>query len=100
MSVDPGFMGRLELARMFAGIPFKIESGCRCEKHNAAQKNSVAGSAHVSGLAADIVAINSVTRWIVREALIQAGFVRIGTGKTFLHVDDDLSKPQRVEWVY
>ena len=34
------------------------------------------------------------------EALIGAGFTRIGVAKTFIHVDCDMELPQEVMWMY
>ena len=34
------------------------------------------------------------------QALLTAGFTRIGIASTFIHADDDPSKPQNLIWTY
>ena len=78
---DEIFMDRLQEARRHSTIPFIINSGCRCEKHNATvSKNPV--SDHISNdilttVGADIRARNDQERLIITNALIKAGFRRI-----------------------
>ena len=89
----------LDTAREEANIPFVINSGCRCEKHN----KTVGGratSSHLNGTAVDLRVRNSRERHIILEALIYAGFKRIGIADSFIHVDIDKSKSQRVIWTY
>ena len=89
-NMDINFIYKLEHARELAGIPFRITSGYRTAEHN--QKvGGVSNSSHLNGLAADIS--------IVLNALIKAGFKRIGVAKTFIHCDTDDSKPNSV-WTY
>ncbi len=97
--IDAAFLLRLDKARKIAGVPFNIESGYRCPVHNA-EVGSRPTSSHIKGLAVDIVAIDSRSRFLILAALIKAGFTRIGTGKTFIHVDDDGDKAQNVAWLY
>lgn len=76
-----------------------ISSGYRCAKHN----KSVGGkpdSAHLAGLAVDIVAMDSLFRFRLIEAALKAGALRIGIGKDFVHIDIDRQKPKRVIWLY
>lgn len=89
----------LQKARVAAGIPFKINSGVRCEKHNA-EVGGVDSSAHVGGYACDISCVDSKRRYIILSALKSAGFTRLGIAKTFIHVDNDPTKPKSVTWVY
>jgi len=93
------FIIRLQIARMIAGIPFVPGSGWRCKKRNAAV-GGVEDSSHLPGLAADIMALTSKERFIILDALLRAGFTRIGIAKYYIHVDSDLSKPQGVLWQY
>lgn len=95
----PDFRAKLNKAREIAGIPFIINSAYRCEKHNQDVGGSE-NSAHRAGLAVDIRCNDSRSRWIIIEALKQAGFSRIGIGKSFVHVDDDLMKKQDLIWLY
>ena len=95
---DP-FLQMLDDARGIAGISFKINSGYRSTSHN----EYIGGkkqSSHLYGHAADIHCTGSRERSIIIGSLIQAGFNRIGIAKTFIHVDNDPAKDDRVIWVY
>ena len=85
----------LNLARIIAGIPFIINSACRCEKHNFNVGGSDTSS-HKKGLAVDIRCTNAVNRFIIISALMRVGFTRILIYKNFIHVDIDSSKPQSI----
>ena len=95
---DP-FLQMLDDARGIAGIPFKINSGFRSESHNSYVGGKV-NSSHLFGYAADIHCTDSRSRYIIIDALTQAGFNRFGIGNTFIHVDNDPDKNPRVSWVY
>lgn len=97
-NMDINFLYKLEHARELAGIPFRITSGYRTKEHNQAV-NGVPGSSHLIGVAADIAVSNGSERFIILNALIKAGFKRIGVAKTFIHCDTDDSKPDSV-WTY
>jgi len=94
---DIRLVDRLNTSRDLAGIPFVINSGYRCEAHNAAVGGSKTSS-HVKGLAADIAVKNSHSRYVMLRALMDTGFNRIGVYKTFIHADIDESKTQQVIW--
>ena len=96
--MDAGFLAKLDEAREFAGIPFVINSAYRSPEHPESIKNPT--SSHIKGLAVDIKATDSRTRYRVLNALIQVGFNRIGIADTFIHVDDDTDKTQQVIWTY
>lgn len=97
------FLNKLAIARDIAGIPFVVTSGYRTLKKNTdlikAGYPAVLDSAHLKGVAADIEA-NAKTRFTLVAALMKAGFVRIGVAKTFIHVDNDTTKPQQRLWTY
>lgn len=97
--MDDYFMALLVEAREAAGIPFKVNSAYRCDKHNL-DVGGKPGSAHRHGKAADIEATNSRQRFIIVKSLIYAGFSRLGIGKTFVHVDRDETKDEDVCWLY
>ena len=88
----------LEKAREIAGIPFKITSGYRTADHNE-KVGGVKNSSHLKGVAADVAVSSGNERYIVLNALIRAGFKRIGVAKTFIHCDTDADKNNSV-WVY
>ena len=97
-NMNKDFLFVLDEAREFAGIPFVINSAYRSPEHPLSIKNP--SSSHIKGLAVDIKATDSVTRFKIVKALIDVGFTRIGIADTFIHVDLDLDKTQNVIWTY
>jgi hypothetical protein len=104
INMKPAFLEMLDNAREFAGIPFKINSGYRTRAHNVALKakgyKAVDNSPHLDGWAADIACNTSANRYIIVQALIKAGFRRIGISETFIHCDCDPTKPSNLIWTY
>lgn len=98
--MQPSFLEMLEKARDYAGIPFVITSGYRTKFHNDSLPNSVPDSAHTKGYAVDIAIKGSLQRYTILQALLRAGFSRIGIAKTFIHVDSDPDKSPQVIWTY
>tara|TARA_R110002096_G_scaffold57083_3_gene145077 strand:- start:173 stop:496 length:324 start_codon:yes stop_codon:yes gene_type:complete len=97
-NMDEDFLSKLDEAREFAGIPFIINSAYRSPEHPLSIKNPT--SSHMKGLAVDIKATDSSTRFKVIEALVSVGFTRLGIADTFIHVDWDFDKSQEVIWTY
>ena len=106
--MDNAFLQMLDDARAIAGIPFNITSGYRTKEYNEdllkrgykASKNS----SHLIGKAVDISVQSGNERYIILNALIQAGFRRLGVAKTFIHCDSDSieqggKKPDSI-WTY
>lgn len=93
------FLAKLDEAREIAEIPFIINSAYRTKEHNK-RIGGKPNSSHLKGLAVDIRAKDSRTRFLILQALISVGFNRIGIAKTFIHVDDDESKSSNVAWMY
>ena len=96
---DREFMDKVDTARHEAGVPFIINSGCRCPDHNL----SVGGkstSSHPLGYACDIKAVSSRSRYHILRGLFAVGFNRIGIGRKFIHVDVDINKDAEVAWLY
>ena len=94
----------LDRARHTVDRPVVINSGCRCRQHNQAVGGSD-HSSHLTGHAVDIKCPAGTTspddyRWRLIYALILSGCTRIGIGKGFVHVDIDVTKPDRRMWVY
>lgn len=103
-NVDDKFYALLNEARSNSSVPFVIVSGCRCVTHNK-KVGGKAESAHIAtndrkSFAVDIKATDSRSRYEILRSLIAVGFTRIGIAKTFIHVDLDPSKDERVVWVY
>lgn len=92
---------RLQMARdsLPEGSVIIIDSAYRCEKHNK-EVRGVRDSAHRKGEAVDIRCANSTYRFFLIEALLKAGFKRIGIGENFIHCDLDETKDQTVIWDY
>jgi uncharacterized protein YcbK (DUF882 family) len=110
--MDRDFLRMLDTARSYSnGTPFKITSGYRTpEKNRAIYKNlgiPEVKSSHLYGRAADILATTSRDRFNIVNALIKAGFNRIGISEKsgFIHVDNDCQeyggqKSSNVIWIY
>ena len=88
----------LDAARHFAGIPFVINSSYRSRNHNSSV-GGVSNSSHIQGLAVDISCSNSFDRFTIINALVRAGFTRIGIGQHHIHCDIDIDKKQDVIWL-
>lgn len=92
-------MSKLDTAREIAGIPFVINSAYRSSEHDRSRGRSGTG-AHTLGRAVDIRCHSDRYRFLIIEALIKAGFRRIGISKTFIHADDSPDHTQEVAWMY
>ncbi len=99
-AVDPNALAQLTTARKIADIPFPLNRSISCEVHNASIKGFSPTSSHLNGTAFDIACDNSRSRMIIIQALMDAGFNRIGVAKTFIHADVDPAKPEYVLWTY
>ena len=103
INMDNAFLQMLNDARGIAGIPFNITSGYRTKNRNKLV-GGVANSSHLVGKAADISVQSGNERYIILNALIKAGFRRLGVAKTFIHCDNDSleqggTKPNSI-WTY
>lgn len=97
--MEDSFMQRLDLARDIAGFPFIINSGFRTVAHNK-KVGGVQNSSHLLGWAADIHCSSSNKRFFIIEALLDAGFTRIGIADSYIHCDCDPEKPELLIWTY
>lgn len=97
MNLD--FVRKLDKLREAVKMPLTIVSGYRTSEHND-KVGGVDSSAHTSGHAADIAVLESGRRYQILEAAFRLGFRRIGIGNGFIHIDDDITKPQDVAWLY
>ena len=102
--MNKDFICLLDDARGMAGVPFKITSGYRTPEYNKALQEegfkTSKTSSHIKGLAVDIYANDSTTRFKIITSLLIVGINRIGIGNTFIHCDVDKDKPQNVMWTY
>ena len=97
--MDLELLEKLDLARDIAGFPLIINSGYRSVAHNE-KVNGSRNSSHLLGLAVDIHCTESRKRYILMDALLAAGFTRIGMAKSFIHADVDQEKDQCIIWTY
>jgi hypothetical protein len=88
----PALVERLVEARKLAMVPFVITEGL------AAGGSHVANTAHARGLAVDLRAHDSATRFKIVKGLLDAGFARVGVYNAHLHADVDESLPAGVLW--
>ena len=109
--MDADLLQMLDEARDLAGIPFyskdrdeswplivaggPLSPAYRCPKHNKAV-GGVPTSAHTRGYAVDIRCVDSHSRFVILQALLEAGFRRIELAPTWIHVDNDPDKPRDV----
>lgn len=92
-------MSKLDTAREIAGIPFVLTSAYRSPEHDRSRGRSGTG-AHTLGRAIDIRCNTSRNRFLVVNALLKAGFKRVGIAKTFVHADDSGVHDQEGIWLY
>lgn len=84
--ISPVLIERLELARGMAGIPFIVNSGCRCGPHNTNTKGKP-HSAHLTGEAVDIKTTDNRSRYMILLGLYAAGFRRLELSPVHVHAD-------------
>ena len=97
--MDFSLLSKLDMAREYADVPFKITSSIRCESHNK-EVGGKESSSHLEGLAVDIACPSSYLRYKILKGLMRAGFNRFGIGKDFIHADIDSDKPKELIWTY
>lgn len=99
--MDQTTMDMADAAREKCGFPFVITSAYRSSEWDKARKRSGNG-AHTKGKALDFKCPkdDSVKRFNMVVALLDAGFKRIGIGENYIHADNDDTKAQNVIWTY
>lgn len=98
VGLDREFLWRLEVAASDCDVDFVITSGMRSIKQNRAV-GGVVDSAHLKGLAVDLLARDSRSRYSIVKSLLRLGFRRIGVTGDHVHVDNSLSLPQNRLWI-
>jgi zinc D-Ala-D-Ala carboxypeptidase len=99
LHMDSEFLLLLDQIREQYGRPIHINSGYRTAERNR-MVGGKADSAHLRGLAADLRCDNSRDRHDLLEAIFSVGIHRVGIAKSFIHIDNDKSKAERVVWLY
>lgn len=81
------------------GYELEFSSGFRCKECNA-RASGAKNSAHLRGLAVDVLIGNSSER----DQIIEASYIfrirRRGIGRNMIHLDIDTSLPQDKLWLY
>lgn len=93
------FLRRLYHLRTLYGKPIFINSALRCSFQNS-KVGGVNDSEHMTGDGADISCQVSRERYSMLKYAIQAGFTRIGIGKTFIHLGTSPTLDKHVVWLY
>lgn len=95
-NISHDLVNRLDRARKLAGVPFRINSGYRCQSHNSSPRvKGKPRSSHLKGLAVDIHCPSGSLKGVILPSLYAVGIKRVGIYKTFIHadIDDNLPKP-------
>ena len=100
-NIDVSLVLDLQRIRNRLGRPIIVTSGCRCEKHNAAEGGSYL-SDHTKGLAVDIAVANSGERFDILEANFRNTFPIfeiMELGKNWIHFSVNQNKPKRIAFL-
>jgi zinc D-Ala-D-Ala carboxypeptidase len=97
--MSKSFIHQLDDVRDDVGFPLFVTSGYRTVDYNT-KVGGIPGSAHTRGLAVDITAPTEGMKRSIATAAISEGITRIGWGRTFIHLDVDQTKPQKITWGY
>ncbi|MDY3551380.1 D-Ala-D-Ala carboxypeptidase family metallohydrolase [Gemmata sp. JC717] len=111
----PGFLDKLNEIRERLGNMMIINSGCRCERHNAAlggkgRSFHLINAPRLTGLVGACAVDVSTVRWpdAKRDKLIRLarkGGWSLGIATSFIHIDrrtdyPETKWPRRAEWTY
>lgn len=102
--MDKDFLTRLDRAREYAGVPFHITSGFRCDDYQnilteQGYQTAKGTSPHQKGVAVDI-AWNNESRYQILDSLRKVDFTRFGFAKNYVHVDADVERRKEYIWYY
>jgi zinc D-Ala-D-Ala carboxypeptidase len=97
--INPDIIPLLEKIREDFGKPIVINSGFRCKAHNTAV-GGTSKSAHLTGEAVDIQAVNGADRFRLIQIALAKGITRIGIANGFIHMDISKTLPQNTIWLY
>ena len=98
--INDDFMLALDDARRISGVPYRVNSGYRCEKHPLSVSNPK--SSHIKGIAVDIRFNDGKNLALIMSGLGGAGFERFGIDfiNKFIHADLDETKVSPTIWGY
>ena len=98
-SIDVSLILALERLETEMKGELEFSSGYRCKECNA-RAGGVKNSAHLRGMAVDILIDNSRERYATVYNAFLINFRRVGVGKNIVHLDVDTSLPPDVLWLY
>lgn len=91
--IDQRVIDMAETIRQELGVPVRVNSGCRCEKHNRAV-GGTKGSFHMKGKAADLLCslgalkmFETVKRLKEEGKLPDMEYCILYRGRNFIHID-------------
>lgn len=102
VGLDPEYVAKLDLATAKTAeidpnghrVPFVIASGFRTPEKNQSVIGAVPDSAHLKGLATDLVVANDHEAYLIVAALIAVGITRIGiyvnSAGAITHIHNDV----------
>ena len=85
LSINDGFIGKLDLLRSHLGIPLSLSSVFRSPYHNA-KVGGAPMSRHLIGDAVDLSIVNE-DKLLLKRLAKEVGFTGFGYYRTFLHID-------------
>ena len=99
--IDGEALSKLQILRTMWNRPMRINSACRCPKHNkevggALRSNHISDPDHMC-TAFDVQMLNAETREEFISLAKNVGFNGIGVAKTFVHID---TRAEPTEWTY
>lgn len=98
--MEPELLAKLQALRDAYGKPMIVTSGFRCSNHPNEASKLNPGS-HGQGKAADIRTVSGGQKYEVKRLAYALGFVGVGDGDTFTHLDighDNAARP--ANWRY
>lgn len=91
--IDQRVIDMAETIRLALGVPVNVNSGCRCEKHNA-RVGGVKGSYHIQGKAADLTCslgaikmFNTAKKLKAEGKLPNLAYCILYKRKNIIHID-------------
>lgn len=84
--MEQDFLYLMDDIRRKAGIPLIINCAYRSKEYDI-KKGRSGNSAHTYGLAVDFKCLDNQTRQKIVKAAHECGVVRMGIGRTFIHID-------------
>jgi len=98
-NLDEDAQVMFDSGREYSGVPWHVNSCCRCKRHNLKVGGSKTSS-HLAdekpSCAMDVQAKTDFYKYRIIMGAIKAGFKRIFVYKNFIHLDTDKNKEQEI----